>query len=75
MVLRKNEKGYQVFKEEGKLKSVHKRVCEKKMGGKVRKGYEVHHKDGNKNNNRPGNLIAIKKSTHRRIHAKRKSSG
>ena len=64
----KNKSGYKVFKESGKFKSVHKRVIEKKMGGKVWKGFEVHHKDGDKSNNRPSNLVAIKKTTHRRIH-------
>jgi len=68
MVLGRNKSGYQVFKEKGKIKSVHKRVCEKKMGGSVKPGYEVHHIDGNKNNNRPSNLRAIKKSTHRKLH-------
>ena len=72
MVITKNKSGYKVFKENGKTKSVHKRVCEKKMGGKVRKGYDVHHVDGNKNNNRPSNLRAVKKSTHRKIHSSRK---
>lgn len=64
----KNKSGYQCFKEGGKTRSVHKRVCEKKMGGKVKKGYEVHHKDGNKNNNRPSNLWATKKSVHKKGH-------
>jgi hypothetical protein len=72
---KKNKSGYAVFKDkDGKTRSVHKRVCEKKMGGKVRDGYEVHHKDGNKLNNRPENLWALKKSTHRKNHAKKKKS-
>ena len=73
MVIRRNKSGYKVFKESGTWKSVHKRVAEKKMGGKVRRGYEVHHRDGNKNNNRPGNLAVIKRSAHRKIHAKKRS--
>lgn len=44
------------------------------MGGPVREGYEVHHKDGDKTNNRPSNLSAVKKSTHKKIHSKNKSS-
>jgi len=31
----KNKSGYKVFKENGKWKSVHKRVAEKKVGGKI----------------------------------------
>ncbi len=69
MVIRKNKSGYKVFTDRsGKTQSVHKRVCEKKMGGAVREGYEVHHRDGDKTNNRAGNLRAVKKSTHRKIH-------
>ena len=73
MVIFKNKSGYKVFKEGGKTKSVHKRVAEKKVGGKIYKGFEVHHKDGNKTNNRSSNLSVIKKSTHKKIH--KKSSG
>jgi len=72
---KKNKSGYKVFKDsDGKTRSVHKRVAEKKMGGKVKKGYEVHHKDGNKANNRPSNLWAVKKSTHKKLHSKKKKS-
>jgi len=71
---KKNKSGYQTFKDsDGKTQSVHKRVVEKKMGGPVKKGYEVHHRDGNKNNNKPSNLTAIKKDVHRKGHAKKKS--
>ncbi|MGV8142161.1 MAG: HNH endonuclease [Candidatus Pacearchaeota archaeon] len=69
--LKKNKSGYKVFKDsDGKTRSVHKRVAEKKIGGSIWGGYEVHHRDGNKSNNRPNNLSVIKRSTHRRIHKK-----
>ncbi len=69
MIFLRNKGGYQIFRDrDGVRRSVHKRVAEKKLGGKVWKGYEVHHKDGNKNNNRPSNLTVIKKSVHRKIH-------
>ena len=71
MKFRRNKSGYKVFKESGKIQSVHKRVAEKKVGGKIYPGYEVHHKDGNKNNNRPSNLAVFKKSVHKKIHAKK----
>ena len=68
-MIRKNKSGYKIFTDRyGITRSVHKRVVEKKMGDKVRRGYEVHHIDGNKNNNRPSNLTAIQKSYHKRIH-------
>jgi len=72
MVIRRNKSGYKVFKENGKWKSVHKRVAEKKVGGKIFPGREVHHKDGNKNNNRRSNLVVVKKSVHKKIHAKKR---
>jgi len=71
MGFRRNKSGYKVFKENGKWKSVHKRVAEKKVGGKIFSGREVHHIDGNKNNNRPSNLTVVKKSVHKKIHAKK----
>ena len=71
MALRKNRSGYQVFSQGGSTHSVHKRVAEKKVGGRIYSGYEVHHKDGNKNNNRSSNIAVLKKSFHRKIHSKR----
>ena len=71
MVLRKNKSGYQVFRQGGTTHSVHKRVAEKKVGGRIFPGYEVHHKDGNQNNNRPSNLAVITKSFHRKIHSRK----
>ena len=67
MIIKKNKSGYKVFTDsDGTTQSVHKRVLEKKMGGPVRKGYEAHHEDGNKNNNRPSNLRAVKKNKHKK---------
>jgi len=67
----RNKSGYKVFKERGKWKSVHKTVAEKKVGGKIYPGREVHHIDGNKNNNRPSNLTVLKKSDHKQIHSRK----
>ena len=72
MALRRNKSGYQTFREDGKTQSVHKRVLEKKLGGKIWEGYESHHRDGNKDNNRPNNLQAVKMSSHRRFHARKR---
>jgi len=67
MVIRKNKSGYKVFTDsDGTTQSVHKRVLEKKMGGKVRNGYEAHHVDGNRNNNKPNNLRAVQKEKHKK---------
>ena len=35
---------------------------------KVSRGQEVHHRDGNKTNNDPDNLLILSKKDHRRIH-------
>ena len=73
MGFRKNKSGYQVFSDRYRVtRSVHKRVAEKRVGGKIYPGYEVHHKDGNKNNNRPSNLAVIRRSFHRTITTKRR---
>ena len=67
----KNKSGYKVFKDgDGKWQSVHKRVAEKKVGGKIFKGHEVHHKNGNKLDNRPSNLQVLTKAAHKKIHSK-----
>jgi hypothetical protein len=47
-------------------------VAEKKLGGAIRPGYEVHHVDGNKNNNRASNLTVVSKAAHRAIHRTKK---
>ncbi len=71
---RKNKSGYKVFADsEGVTRSVHKRVAEKKVGGPILKGYEVHHRNGHKTDNRPSNIQVIKKSTHRKLHARKRS--
>lgn len=67
---RTNSSGYRQFwdDETGRWEYTHRRVAEKKMGGKVRSGYEVHHKDGDKTNNRPDNLVALRRDEHRDVH-------
>lgn len=68
-----NSNGYQKFVDPrtGRAEYTHRRVAEKMVGGKIFPGYEVHHKDGNKNNNRPSNLTVLSKAEHRRIHSKK----
>ena len=54
----------------GSWKYTHRRVAEKKLGGRIWSGYEVHHKNGKKNDNRPMNLTVISKSKHKSIHGR-----
>ena len=68
----KNKRGYQFFYEGNKRVYIHIRVAEKKYGGKVYKGCVVHHKDGNKSNNKPSNLIIMKRSQHSGLHKRKK---
>jgi hypothetical protein len=49
----------------------HKLVAQKKLGRKLRKGEQVHHKDHNKQNNHPDNLeVAASLAHHRVMHRK-----
>ena len=67
-----NKSGYQTYKDPstGTWQSVHKRVAEKMVGGPIGSGREVHHIDGDKNNNRPSNLRIVSKDEHRHLHGK-----
>jgi len=69
---RTNGSGYQQFKDQrtGQWVLTHRRVAEKMVGGKIYPGREVHHIDGDKNNNRPSNLVVVSSAQHRRIHRK-----
>ena len=68
----KNKGGYHKYKDSDKF--VHIANAEKKVGGKIHKGYEVHHKDGNINNNKTSNLAVLKKNFHQKVIHKKKSS-
>jgi hypothetical protein len=70
---RVNKSGYQQFKDPrtGNWELVHRRVAEKAVGGRIFAGHEVHHIDGNKNNNRASNLQIVSKDEHRAIHRRK----
>ena len=62
--------GYQVFiNRDGQMEYVHRRVMEKKLGGPIPPGSVVHHINGNKNDNRPKNLVSMARGVHGRVHA------
>ncbi len=39
------------------------------IGRQIKKGEAVHHLDGNRGNNDPGNLIVLSSSAHTRLHS------
>jgi hypothetical protein len=69
-----NSSGYQKFRDPstGRAEFTHIRVAEKLVGGKIFPGREVHHRDGDKTNNRPSNLQVMSAKDHRALHAKKK---
>lgn len=68
-----NSSGYMQFKDPntGQWTLTHRRVAEKKVGGRIFTDHEVHHIDGDKTNNRPSNLTVVSKAAHRSIHRKK----
>ena len=70
-LITRTKNGYSQYyhKKTGSWKYTHRTVAEKKIGGRVRPGYEVHHINHNKKDNRPSNLVVLSKSDHRKIHA------
>ena len=69
----RSRNGYSQYydRRSGSWKYTHRRVAEKKLGGHIRSGYEVHHINHNKRDNRPSNLTVIPRSVHRAIHSNR----
>ena len=64
----RNYNGYKQYNSGSGWKFVHRRVAEKKIGKSIPRGYEVHHKNYNKQDNRPSNLRVLPKWLHRKIH-------
>ena len=71
-LLTRTKNGYAQYydKKSGSWKFTHRTVAEKKIGGRIRPGYEVHHINNNKKDNRPSNLVVLSRSDHRKIHAR-----
>ena len=67
MKLFQNKFGYEMINDNGYIKPLHRFVYESEYG-EIPIGYEIHHKDGNKQNNNIENLVAIPKEEHEAIH-------
>ncbi|QSQ23259.1 HNH endonuclease [Pyxidicoccus parkwayensis] len=67
---RVNSSGYRQFydEREGRWVFTHRRVAEKQLGREPLPGEEVHHINGDKQDNRSRNLVTLKDSIHDRIH-------
>lgn len=68
----RTKNGYAQYNSGNGWKWTHRRVAEKKIGGRIRPGYEVHHINGNKRDNRPSNLRVLSRAAHRAIHRRRR---
>ncbi len=65
----RNRNGYAQFFDESAQgwESTHRRAMAKRIGYKNLQGKQVHHIDGDKSNNRPGNLVALTPRMHGRV--------
>ena len=60
--------GYiQITSGQYKGKLLHRLIYEEVFGS-IPKGYAIHHIDGDKTNNNPGNLMLLSKSNHHKLH-------
>jgi len=67
-----DKKGYPRWRNTKKL--IHRTVAAKKVGGSLKGGSVVHHRDGNKKNFRRSNLSIMSRSKHSGLHAKKRRS-
>lgn len=63
-----NTQGYRVIKRNGRYYKEHRWVMMQAIGRNLRKDEDVHHKNGNKLDNRLANLQLLTKSEHSKLH-------
>jgi len=64
----KDSRGYLVQWHNGKEVRVHRVVAEMMLGRQLEKGEQVHHRNGDKSDNRPINLEIVSADSHIRAH-------
>jgi hypothetical protein len=60
---------------DGKWLEQHRAVVENVLGRKLKKSEIVHHRNGNKQDNRPENLVAMTRSQHMKVHIEAEKIG
>ncbi len=62
--------GYRQYNTGSGWNFTHRTVAAKKVGGSIFPGYQVHHINGVKTNNRPSNLTVVSPAQHAKLHNK-----
>ena len=70
----REKNGYTQVFFEGEWQWLHRVVAKEKMGSDIFEGFEVHHIDGDKQNNHPDNLRVLSKEEHQALHEGQKES-
>lgn len=71
----KDPEGYIFVKVGGQWIPEHRLVAEAKLGRGLKRSEVVHHRNGNKSDNRPENLEVVTRSRHMEIHAEAEAIG
>ena len=66
---------YKVVRVNGRIRNAHIVVWEKATGQSLPKGWDIHHKDGDGNNNAIENLVAMPHGEHISLHNKLRAEG
>jgi|GEM_PF-3064023 len=64
----REKNGYIQVKIDGDWQWLHRVIAKEKMGSDIFEGFEVHHIDGDRQNNHPDNLKVLSKEEHQAIH-------